>query len=268
MEFSWIAFDTETSGAYPFRYDIIELAALKYQGSIFVDSIQFFIAPEGDWDPEAEKIHGISRETLMYAPTALEVLPKIQDFFQVNAIVAHHAPFDLGFLTPFWKKNGRREFPNSINLCTSLLSRGLIQSTENYKLQTLARHFQIPSGQAHRALDDARVCAEIFMRLWRFHPEWDLDDWYQYQKVDLSWKRFDTDVHPRSEEISYILGAINKNQRLKIVPRRGQFKGNELYMQPLGLVLTPIDGDYVPGVGAWDQKKKRFPLEDYDFLAS
>ena len=45
------------------------------------------------------------------------------------------------------------------------LSRKLIKGLPNYKQKTIAEYFRIINTKEHRALTDAEVCGEIFIRL-------------------------------------------------------------------------------------------------------
>ena len=50
-------------------------------------------------------------------------------------------------------------------LCTVQLSRKLLPEISNHKLKTLAEHYSVPLINHHRAGDDAKATAEIFVNL-------------------------------------------------------------------------------------------------------
>ena len=50
-------------------------------------------------------------------------------------------------------------------LCTVQLSRKLLPHISNHKLKTLAEHYAVSLVNHHRASDDARATAEIFVYL-------------------------------------------------------------------------------------------------------
>ena len=78
-------------------------------------------------------------------------------------LVAHNAEFDTGFLRACCARHGI-DFPNtwldSIPLC-----RVLLPQRKRYKLDVVAEHLALPAFNHHRACDDARVLAEIFIIL-------------------------------------------------------------------------------------------------------
>ena len=51
------------------------------------------------------------------------------------------------------------------HLCTAKLTRQLMPALANHRLHTVAAHFAVPIPNRHRAPDDARATAEIFIRL-------------------------------------------------------------------------------------------------------
>ncbi len=256
----WVAFDTETSGAYPVGSEVVEFGLVKYKGTNMVDQYQVLLRPRRPIPPDVVAIHGITNEQLADQPMASEKASEIRSWFEgATFAVAHHAPFDMGFMAWMFESQGV-SLPSTPVLCTSLLARKLVQGTVNHKLQTLAVHFGIPSGQAHRALDDARVCAELFIHLSRHHPAAALVEWEKLQGHRLLWSLFSLKQHPHPS-LPILVDAIQKEQGVKIWYQKGSLKHEPFVMKPLGVVLTPLDGDYVPGYTAFDGKRRRYQLE-------
>lgn len=104
-----------------------------------------------DIHPEAEAIHGISREMLVDEPTMQEFVDyRLDGRFAGRDIVliAHNASFDKPRLDPIGSI--------TTSICTLFHARQLIPKSVvgNHKLQTLRAHFGYPENDAHRALDD------------------------------------------------------------------------------------------------------------------
>ena len=129
----------------------------------------------GAWVPPfIEQLTGISNRMLAAAPPAAEVMAEVADFCRGAALVAHNASFDRGFwqhemalaqaegrLADVDAGRGVPEFG-----CTLLLSRRLWPEVPNHKLGTLARwHGITATGRAHRALADAEMAAELWLRI-------------------------------------------------------------------------------------------------------
>lgn len=161
---TWIAFDTETTGRYPVESEICEIAAVKWQGGIEVETFQSLIKPSKKMGQEVIRIHGITNEMVADAPAVGPVLTDFKKFIEGGTLLAHHAQFDLGFVAA-QMEDCDIELPKEVTICTSLLAQGNVPETVNHRLQTLVAHYGINPGQAHRALDDARACLHVGLRI-------------------------------------------------------------------------------------------------------
>ena len=98
------------------------------------------------------------------APLASLLIPELYQFIKNSALVAHNASFDSKFLHSELSKSGITA--NFDFICTLLLSRRLYPSLYNHKLETLVKYHGIKSqGKSHRALADALVTAELFIKI-------------------------------------------------------------------------------------------------------
>lgn len=89
---------------------------------------------------------------------------ELHEFIHDATLVAHNASFDKKFLI----QEGIRAGINFSDqfLCTMLLSRRLYPAAINHKLSTLADYLKIGiDGSFHRALFDAEITAQLFVRL-------------------------------------------------------------------------------------------------------
>jgi DNA polymerase III subunit epsilon len=85
-----------------------------------------------------------------HAPRMSERIEHFHSFIQGAIPVAHHAPFDLGFVAIEFENAGL-PLPTMPALCSSLLARKLFPESTNHRLQTLIPFFGIEQGTAHRA---------------------------------------------------------------------------------------------------------------------
>src|SRR3982751_7072483 len=108
---------------------------------------------------------GISDDMVKDAPLFSEVVCDFLDFVGDAVLVAHNAPFDMKFIN--YEIGRIYEDYRLANpcLCTVQLSRKLLPHIENHKLKTLAEHYAVSLVNHHRASDDARATAEIFVYL-------------------------------------------------------------------------------------------------------
>jgi len=108
---------------------------------------------------------GITDQMLADAPTITEVFPSFLEFVGPHSevfLVAHNAPFDMGFLKAAARATGN-SWPKYKVLDTVSLARLLVGYDEinNYKLGTLATFFNTEVAPNHRALDDAKATVEV-----------------------------------------------------------------------------------------------------------
>ncbi len=255
-----VAFDTETSGAYPVGSDIVEFGAVKYQNGKLVDKIEFLFQPREPMSDFIIKIHGITNEMVKDCPSISEKINEIHEFMRGSVLVAHHAPFDLGFLSYDFEK-AKLDFPETINLCSSLMARKLIPESGNHKLQTLVKFLGIDGGSAHRALDDAKSCYHVASEcLRRAGEESTLDKIKSIQQKNLEWHNYK--IINRADAITdSIIEAIQTKKVLEIIYERGSRPGEARQVIPWGIVRNP-DGDYLMAFCKIDNTNKRFYMSE------
>jgi DNA polymerase-3 subunit epsilon len=99
---------------------------------------------------------------LAAAPRLGAVLPGLLEFARGCVLVAHNAPFDLGFLVAGCADCGLA-WPGFTVLDTVMLARHVMDPDEvpDCKLGTLAGFFGARTAPNHRALADARATADV-----------------------------------------------------------------------------------------------------------
>lgn len=258
-DYTFVSFDTETSGAYPLGSDIVEFGAVKWQNGKEIAQYQTLLKPRERMSDFIIGIHGITNEMVESAPSMKDKIQEIKNFLEGAIPLAHHAPFDMGFISADFEKHGINP-PIEPVLCTSLLARRMIPESPNHKLQTLITELNLPRGSAHRALDDARACLyvglECMNRLGRMTT---LQDVIQAQGKKLSW----TDYYltkSGSEKLKLVVQAIQDKKDLEFIYEGGTLKGKPRRMTPIGIVRNP-DGDFIMAVCHVDRAQKRFYFE-------
>ncbi len=253
-----VAFDTETSGAYPIDSEIIELGAVKWQNGKVVDRFSALLKPSRPLTPENIAIHGITNEMVADSPLMDTEIPKFCEFIDGSILVAHHAPFDLGFVA-LAVEHARLKLPNTLNLCSSLLSRALLHTT-NHKLQTLVKELNLVGGEAHRAFDDAYACLQVLFKCFeKLDADADLERLLQIQKKNLFWSNY-LITSLNNDKFKYLVKAIQQQRSINIIYQGGQTKDNTRPVKPIGIVRNP-DGDYLMAECGLDLQKKRFYID-------
>jgi DNA polymerase III subunit epsilon len=258
-ELTFVGFDTETTGKYPVSAEICEIGAVKWRGGKVVDVFETLIRPTKPMGSEVIAIHGITNEMVEGAPRIHEKIGEFHDFVQGAIPVAHHAPFDLGFLCLEFEKAGLTP-PDLPVICSSLLSRKLFPESENHRLQTLIGFFELEQGAAHRAHDDAKACLEVGLRCLEKLGEVPLESAMGHQGGPLFWSRFSMKAVEAIPEGAMLVDAIIQEKIVNMSYAKGSSPGQSRRVHPLGLVRS-LDGDFVVAYAEKDQQSKRYFLD-------
>ncbi|BBM87214.1 3'-5' exonuclease [Candidatus Uabimicrobium amorphum] len=109
------------------------------------------------------EIHGLSIKDVEDKPTFDKLWPEIKEFIDQELVVAHNASFDLTALKAVLDSY-HLDYPNIDYLCTVHLAKKTVKEVPNHKLNTLAKHFDIPLNH-HDALSDAAACAHLVNKI-------------------------------------------------------------------------------------------------------
>lgn len=152
--------DTETTGLPPGNA-AVEIA-LKEIDESFNELNRWYslIDPEDvPIHPEAFKIHGISRDMLVDAPTKDEFVEFILGGKLEGdvCLICHNVPFDRPLLS---------HIGNITHTIDTLeIARALIRNSDNHKLQTLRKYFGIAEDKAHSAMGDVNILHQVLKKL-------------------------------------------------------------------------------------------------------
>lgn len=155
--------DLETTGGSAARGSkITEVGAVKVRGGEVLGEFQTLVNPDEAIPAFITVLTGITEAMVINAPHIAEVLPSFFEFAHGCVLVAHNAPFDVGFL----KHSARAldiPWPKFEVLDTAVLARRVMHRDEapNAKLSTLARVFRASTTPNHRALSDARATVDV-----------------------------------------------------------------------------------------------------------
>ncbi|GAB49492.1 DEDD exonuclease domain-containing protein [Mobilicoccus pelagius] len=161
-EVTFVVVDLETTGGSPADSSITEIGAVKVNGGEVVEEFHTLVDPQVPVPPFIRLLTGITDEMLEGAPHIDEVLPSFLEFSRGAVLVAHNAPFDIGFLRAATRACGL-SWPAPAVVDTVTLARRLVTRDEvpNHKLGTLAELFGTAVAPDHRALHDARATVDV-----------------------------------------------------------------------------------------------------------
>ncbi len=153
--------DLETTGGGK-ESCITEIGAVKVCGGEILGEFQTLVRPTTPIPPMIQVLTGITNQMVAGAPDLADALPRFATFSAGCVMVAHNAPFDIGFL-----RRGHEElhitWPRPRVVDTVALARQVLPSDEvrNCKLSTLSAHFNATTIPNHRALSDARATVDV-----------------------------------------------------------------------------------------------------------
>ncbi len=163
-ETEFIVFDLETTGLNPSQHEIIEIGAVKIKAGEKIDEFKSFINPGVKIPAKITEITGINDRMVKDAPTLKKVIKEFIEFAGDGVLVAHNADFDYGFIRTALE-NLKIDRDDYTVLDTLGLARAVVKDSKNYKLNTLAKYFDVDLENHHRALDDAAATAEVLNHL-------------------------------------------------------------------------------------------------------
>ncbi|MBP5426457.1 MAG: PolC-type DNA polymerase III [Clostridiales bacterium] len=162
MDTEFVVFDIETTGLDSKKEQIIEIGAVKIKNGQEVDKFSEFIKPTVPIPPFITELTGITDDMVAESLGVEEVLPKFLEFAKGCVLVAHNAPFDLGFVKEFASRL-KLSVENSV-LDTLMLSRRMFPNLSKHKLNIVAKHLGVSLLNHHRAVDDAMATAGILLK--------------------------------------------------------------------------------------------------------
>lgn len=162
---TYVVIDVETSGIRAEEHEIIELGAILVEAHSIRERFSLLVKPEKAITPQIEEITGITNAIL--EKEGVDICLAIQqfiDFLRDLPLISHNADFDYNFLH---KACAACNLPLITNrsIDTLALSRRKVKQVDNYKLSTLAKHFEIETTHDHRSIADCETTYHIFEKL-------------------------------------------------------------------------------------------------------
>ncbi|WP_425322625.1 DEDD exonuclease domain-containing protein [Actinoplanes ianthinogenes] len=159
---TFVVLDLETTGGAPDGGGITEIGAVKVRGGVPLGEFGTLVNPGEPLPPFITVLTGITEAMLRPAPPIETVLPALLEFLRGAVLVAHNAPYDVGFLKAACARHGY-PWPAPRVLDTAALARRALTRDEvpNRKLGTLAHFFRSTVQPNHRALEDAKATVDV-----------------------------------------------------------------------------------------------------------
>ena len=159
---TYVVFDLETTGFSSVKDKIIEIGAVKVENGEITDKYSTFVNPKIPIPFRITQLTSITDEMVMESPEIETILPQFLKFVGDAVLVAHNASFDVSFIEENCRRQGIE--PDFTSVDTVGLARVLLPTLSKFKLNVVAKALNISQEHHHRAVDDARVTAEIYVK--------------------------------------------------------------------------------------------------------
>lgn len=156
---NFIALDVETTGLNE-DSEIIEAGLVVVENGEIVREWQRLVKPQNPIPKDISIMTGITPSMVKDAPRWADIEEEFLSIIEGKLLLAHNISFD----------RGRIEFQLGHALENSWLdthdmTKLFLPTLTSYKLMSIAFHLHIPDNAHHRALNDATVCAQVFLTL-------------------------------------------------------------------------------------------------------
>jgi len=156
--------DVETTGLSASFNRITEFALVKISGGKIISEYSTLVNPGQFIPPYITEITGITNELVHGKPLFEEIYLDIKKKIESSAAAlgGHNVSFDYRFMNSSAERYGFEKITLP-SLCTCRLARRLNLPVHSKSLDNLSRFYGIRRTRVHRALDDARATAKIFI---------------------------------------------------------------------------------------------------------
>ncbi len=161
-----VVIDSETTGLNPKVDRVIELAGVAiHAGTIIEDStIDILIKPDIPIPERSTRIHRITDKDVHDCPSFEEGFASFSSWVDSRFVLGYSIGFDLSVFESEHKRNGLVwHEPRSLDV--EELIRVLSPNLPNFSLDTVASWLNVSTANRHRALPDAIMTAQVFIKL-------------------------------------------------------------------------------------------------------
>lgn len=155
--------DLETTGDHPDRAEMIQVGLVIINDFQIEHTYASFVRPSGPIPAFIQTLTGITDEMVADAPDLEEVVGDMLPLLADTVLVAHNAPFDVGFLQRALTDSGYGPYEGRV-LDTLEWLRILFPTLSSYQLSFVADAFGIAHDRPHQADSDAEATALIWIR--------------------------------------------------------------------------------------------------------
>ncbi len=186
-----IVIDLETTGVDIHKDEVLQVSIIDGQKNVLLNE---YCKPDTitDW-PEAEVIHGITKEMVQDKPSFHAYVKNVQDYLSSADLILsfNGIEFDL----PLLQKYG---IHYDVKKCFDLYTEALSYYHRSFKLVDLVRFYGLKVDNAHNSLGDNYMLLDCY---YKFKKEKNSSFWY-YKSIDFILERLDQKVLDKATPLS------------------------------------------------------------------
>lgn len=168
----WVTLDTETTGLGP-EAEVCEISIQAPDGTFLLDTLVKF---KGEMSPGAQRVHGITKEMCVNAPSWPEVRMKMQQVLRGKTVVIYNAKFDIGVMcqtTANWGVQCDGYFNATEYYCAmteyarrARIYNALYRQNRNFKLSVAANLEGVALPETlHRSAADTDLTRRLILKI-------------------------------------------------------------------------------------------------------
>ena len=157
--FKPVFLDTETTGLHN-TAEIVEISVVNYDGSVLLDTL---VKPVHSIPWEVIRVHGITDEMVVEAPSWTEVWPQVEKNLQGRYVGIYNADFDIRMMRQSHDLNGISGDMSEVRyFCMMKLYAQFYGTGRWQKLESAGQQCGLALPNTHRAKDDTLLVHAIF----------------------------------------------------------------------------------------------------------
>ena len=161
--------DTETTGIKPPDHRVIEIGCVEVIGrKLTGNHFHIYLNPQREVDEGAFKVHGLSYERLKDEPLFASIVDEFIEFVKGAEILAHNAPFDVGFVNSEFKHINKGIQLEDLGQITDTLKLARqLRPRQRNSLDALCQFYGVENSHRtlHGALLDAELLANMYLKM-------------------------------------------------------------------------------------------------------
>lgn len=173
----WVALDCETTGLNPRSDDIIAIGAVRIAGNRILTSqrLELLVRPSRTLPPESIRVHRLRQQDVAHGLEPVDAMHQLLHFIGPRPLVGYYLAFDVAMINRCLKATLGIALPQEKIEISALYYDWRFRQLPPYqqhdqadidlRFATIMKELNLPTREAHNALNDAVMAALAFIKL-------------------------------------------------------------------------------------------------------